>query len=63
MLNLALEYSCSKPEIDLFSTNINTQFGKYAAFRPDPGVTCIDASSFDPSDLRPYAFPLISVKA
>ena len=22
----------------LFATNINTQFGKYAAFRPDPGA-------------------------
>ena len=29
-LNLALEHLCFKPEIDLFATNINTEFGKYA---------------------------------
>ena len=37
-LNLTLEHLCFKPEIYLFATNINTQFGKYAAFRPDPGT-------------------------
>ena len=26
-LDLALEYLCFKPEIDLFATNTNTQFG------------------------------------
>ena len=61
VLNLALEHLSVKPEIDLFATNINTQFGKYAAFRPDPGAICIDAFSIDWSDLRFYAFPPISV--
>ena len=37
-LNLALEYLWFKPEIDLFATNINTKFGKYEAFRTDPGA-------------------------
>ena len=37
VLNLALEHLCFKPEIDLFATNINIQFGKYAGFRPGPG--------------------------
>ena len=37
-LNLALEYLWFKPEIYLFATNINTQFGKYEAFRKDPGA-------------------------
>ena len=46
-LNLALEHVCFKPEIDLFATNINTHFGKYAAFRPSPGSMYIDASSID----------------
>ena len=59
-LNLALEHLGFKPEIDVFATNINTQFGKYAAFRPDPGAACIDAFSLDWSDLKFYAFPPIS---
>ena len=42
-LNLALENLCFKLEIHLFATNINTQFGKYAAFRPEPGTMYIDA--------------------
>ena len=61
VLNLALEHFCFKPELDLFATNINTQFGIYASFRPDPGVMYIDAFSIDWSDLKFYAFPLISV--
>ena len=60
-LNLALEHLCFKPEIDLFATNINTQFGKYAAFRPDLGAMYIDAFSIDWFDLKFYAFPPISV--
>ena len=60
-LNLALEHLCFKPEINLFATNINTQFGKYAAFRPDPGAMYIDAFSIDWFDLKFYAFPPISV--
>ena len=60
-LNLALEHLCFKPEINLFATNINTQFGKYAAFTPDPRAMYIDAFSIDWSDLKFYAFPPISV--
>ena len=60
-MNLALEHLYFKPEIDLFATNINTQFGKYAAFRPDPGAMYIDAFSIDWFDLKFYAFPPISV--
>ena len=59
-LNLALEHLCFKPEIDLFATNINTQFGKYAAFRPDPAAMYIDAFSIDWYDLKFYTFSLIS---
>ena len=44
-LNLALEHLCFNSEIDLFATNINTQFGKYAAFRPDPGAMYIQIHS------------------
>ena len=61
VLNLALERLSFKLEIDLFATNINTQFGKYAAFRPDPGAMYIDAFSTDWSDLKFYAFPPILV--
>ena len=53
---------CFKPEADLFVTNISTQFGKYAAFRPDPGAVYIDAFSIDWSDLKFYAFSPISVR-
>ena len=60
-LNLALEHLCFKPEINLFATNINTQFGKYAAFRPDPGAMYIDAFSIDWFNLKFCAFPPISV--
>ena len=60
-LNLALEHLCFKPEIDLFATNINAQFGKYAAFRPDPGAMYIDAFSIEWFDLKFCAFPPISV--
>ena len=60
VLNLALEHLCFKPEIDLFATNINTQFGKYAAFRLEPGAMCIDAFSIDWSDPKFYAFCPIS---
>ena len=61
LLNLALEHLCFKPEIDLFPTSINTQFGKYATFRPDTGAVYIDAFSINWSDLKFYAFPSISV--
>ena len=56
-LHLALEHLCFEPEIDLFATNIDTQFGKYARFRPDPGAMYIDAFSIDWSDLKFYAYP------
>ena len=58
-LNLALEHLCFKPEIDLFAS----QFGKYAAFRPDPGAIYIYAFSIDWCDLKFSAFPPISVIA
>ena len=45
--NVALKNLCFKPEIDLFATNINTQFVKYAAFKQDPGAIYIDAFSID----------------
>ena len=60
-LNLALEHLRFKPEIDLFATNINIQFDKYAAFRPDPRAMYIDAFSIDWCDLKFYTFPPISV--
>ena len=52
---------CFKLEIDLFATNINTQFDKYTSFRPDPGAMYIDTFSTDWSDLKFYTFPPISV--
>ena len=61
VLNLALEYLCFKPEMDLFATIITTQLGKYAVFRSDPEVMFIDAFSIDWSDLKFYTFPPISV--
>ena len=61
VLTLALEYLCFEPEIDLFATNINTQFGKYAAFRPDLGVMYIDVLSIGSFLLKFYAFSFISV--
>ena len=59
--NLALEHLCFKPEIDLFATDINTSFGKYAAFRPDPGSMYKDAFRIDWYDLKFYLFSPISV--
>ena len=46
---------------NLFATNINAKFGKYAAFRSDPGAMYIDAFSIDCSYFKFYAFPPISV--
>ena len=60
-LNLALEYLCFKPEIDLFATNIDIPIGKYEAFRPAPRVIYTDGFSIDWSDLKLYAFRPISV--
>ena len=60
-LNMAIEHLCFKPEIDLFAININKQFGKYAAFRPNPGAIYIDAFRINWFDLEFYAFPPISV--
>ena len=40
---------------------MNTKFGKYVEFRPDPGAVYVDAFSIDWSDLNFYAFPPISV--
>ena len=60
-LNLELEHFCFKPEIDLFATNINTQFGKNAAFRSDLGAIYIDAFSIDWSDWTVCTLPPISV--
>ena len=60
-LTLPLQHLCFKPEIDLFATNINLQFDKYAAFRPDLGAMYIDVFSIDWSDLKFYALPSISV--
>ena len=42
-LILALEHLFFKPEIDLLALNINTQFGKYSALKPDSGDIYIDA--------------------
>ena len=52
---------CFKLEIDLFATNINTQFDKYTSFRSDPGAMYIDTFSIDWSDLKFCTFPPISV--
>ena len=60
-LSLALEHLCFKLQIDLFATNINTQFGKHAAFSLDPGAMYIDTFSNYWFDLKFYAFPSISV--
>ena len=43
-LNLTSENLCFKPEIDLLATNINTQFGKYSAFRLVLGAMYIECS-------------------
>ena len=61
ILNLTLEYFCFKLEIYLFAFYINKEFGKYAAFKSDPGAMCIDAFSIDWYDLKCYAFPPDSV--
>ena len=65
LLNLTLEYLFFKPDrlidninrlIDLFATNINIQFGKYATFRPDLGAMYTYAFNIDWSHLKFYAF-------
>ena len=60
-LNLALKHLCFKPKIDLFATNINTQIGKYAIFRPDSRAMYIVIFSINWTETKFYAFSLISV--
>ena len=60
LLNLEFKYLCFKPKVDLFATNINTQSGKYAAIRRDPGAMYIEAYTIDWSYLRFHAFSPIS---
>ena len=60
-LNLTLEPLCFIPEIDLFATNINASFEKYATFRPNLRTMYTDPFSIDWYDLEFYAFPPISV--
>ena len=50
-----------KPDIDLFATQINRQFGDYVAYSPDPEAKFIDAFTIDWSGLKSYAFPLIAI--
>lgn len=60
-LNLTLEHLCLKPEIDLFTTNINAEFENFGAFKLDPGATYIDVFSIDWSHLNFFAFSPILV--
>ena len=60
-LNLALKHLRFKPKIDLFATNINTQIGKYAIFRPDSRAMYIVIFSINWTETKFYAFSLISV--
>ena len=46
-----------KPNIDLFASRINYKVKPYAAYRPDPEETLIDAFSFPWTTLKFYAFP------
>ena len=46
-MNLELKYLCFKPKIGLFATNINTQFDKNEAIRPDPGAIYIEPFTID----------------
>ena len=50
-----------KPEIDLFSTNVNAQFSKYVAFRPDSGTMYIGAFIIDWDHLNFYTFSTVSI--
>ena len=45
------------PEIYLFASCINKQFGKYVSYRPDPSAFAIDAFMLHWSNLNFYAFP------
>ena len=46
-----------KPDIDLFTTQINSQYSDYVAYRPDPGAKFIDAFTIDWPGLKCYPFP------
>ena len=48
------------PEIDLFASRINNQFVTYCSYRPDPGVTIVDAFSISWADFHFYCFPPFS---
>ena len=46
-----------QPDIDLFTSHINNQLPRFAAFRPDPEAELIDAFTTSWADLKFYAFP------
>ena len=60
-LHQSLNLLSFKPDIDLFATQINRQFGDYVAYSPDPEAKFIDAFTIDWSGLKSYAFPLIAI--
>ena len=45
------------PDIDVFSSRINSQLPKYASWKPDPGATHVDTFSFAWTRMFAYLFP------
>ena len=60
-LHLSLELLKFEPNIDLFATQINRQFGNYVAFKPDPEAKYIDAFTIDWFGRKFYAFPPVCI--
>ena len=59
-LTTALSCLNFKPDIDLFASRLNKQFGKYCSLRPDPNAFAIDAFTLCWSTEKFYCFPPFS---
>ena len=56
----ALDALNFKPQIDLFTSQLNRQFPIYCSFKPDPDASFIDVFTLSWSDKHFYCFPPFS---
>lgn len=61
LLKQALTVLKISPDIDLFASRLNTQFPKFASYKPEPGSLAVDAFNLNWENLNLYAFPPFSV--
>ena len=58
---LKIQENFMKFDIDLFASRLNAKVSRYAAWKPDPNASIIDAFSLDWKNISFYAFPPFSI--